>query len=187
MLKRHRPLSYKHLLVQDSDTESDEDIMNHHPQRMRHGNPIIGLCKGKKKMKQKLSFDEDVQVSIPTTAMPPNFDSETVVELAREYQKHMKKITIVNWQGLAKTLKDLYGQPLHYLTHMLCKQWDKSRFGSEDAEKPLDTIFNVTKAEAIIWEVEAIHRLSTSHLHLANLWLHDPQFYDFVHDVLPFS
>lgn len=125
--------------------------------------------------------------------------TEVIVELAKQYQKQMKKTPIprvrlthsvvMTWEGLAKTLKNLYGQPLHYLTHMLCKQWDKSRaFGSDNADnKPLDTIFNGTKAEATIWEIESVHRLSTSHVYLANLWLHDPQFYAFVDEVLPIS
>lgn len=119
------------------------------------------------------------------------------MKLAKEYQKHMKKTPIprarlshavaVNWQGLARSLKNLYGQPLHYLTHRLCKQWDKSRFGGDDGEKPLESIFSGNKAEAIIWEVEAVHRVSTSHIYLANLWLADPEFYAFVDEVIPCS
>ncbi|XP_054782557.1 protein RDM1-like [Prosopis cineraria] len=121
-------------------------------------------------------------------------DAEGILEVAKEYQKRMKKTPIprarlsnamaVNWQGLAKTLENSYGQPLHYLTHMLCKQWDKSRFGAEDGEKPLDSILSAEKAESILWEVEAVHRLSSSHVHLSTLWLTDPHFEAFVDQVI---
>lgn len=117
------------------------------------------------------------------------------MELAKEYQKCMKikpvpkarleYAVVVNWQGLAKTLKNLYGQPIHYLTYKLCKEWDGSRFGSEDEEKPLDAIIDWSSAEATIWKVEEVHRLCTSPIHLAKLWLSDPEYQAFVDEVVP--
>jgi len=95
-----------------------------------------------------------------------------------------KEIMVVNWKGLAKTLERMYGQPLHYLTHKLCKEWDKSRFGSKNEEKPLNAIINWRDAEDTIWKVEAVHRLCTSPIHLAMLWLDDPTYHIFVNEVI---
>ena len=100
-------------------------------------------------------------------------------------QARLREAVVVNWQGLAKTLKNLYGQPLHYLTVLLCKQWDQSRFGGDDEGKPLDAIFKWRNAESTIWRVEEIHRLCTSPIHLAMLWLSDPEYRAFVDEVVP--
>lgn len=94
------------------------------------------------------------------------------------------KAAVHNWQSLAKLLKTSYGQPLHYLTYMLCKEWDRARFGSEDEAKSLDDIYPSTKAEDTIWNVEEIHRLCTSPIHLAQLWLEDPEYHSFVDEVV---
>ena len=70
----------------------------------------------------------------------------------------LSNLVVVNWKGLVKTLEKSYGQPMHYMTHMMCKQWDQARVGAEDEEKPLDSILSAEKAEAILWEVESVHR-----------------------------
>jgi len=96
----------------------------------------------------------------------------------------LKEMVVVNWKGLAKTLKTLYGQPLHYLTHKLCKEWDKSKFGSKNEEKPLNAVFSWHEAEDTIWKVEAVHRRCTSPVHLAVLWLDDPEYHVTVNEVI---
>lgn len=120
-----------------------------------------------------------------------------VVKLAEDYQEHMKKIPIptirrsnamfITWHSLANSMKQFYGQPLHYLTYVLVKQWDQSRIGTVDEEKPMDTIIHPRKAESIIWDVEEVHRRCTSHIHLAKLWVSDPEYSAVVGDVIPSS
>ncbi|GMH19995.1 hypothetical protein Nepgr_021836 [Nepenthes gracilis] len=56
----------------------------------------------------------------------------------RMYQQYMKQISIPSHRGsvvpcnssmgLARTIKELYGQPLYYLTNKLLKQWDQAIF-----------------------------------------------------------
>ena len=117
------------------------------------------------------------------------------MKLATQYQNYMKKVpiprsrvpygVILSWECLAKTFTLLYGQPLHYLTYMLCKQWDQSRCGSEDGDKTIDTILKWSSVETTLWKVEEIHRLCTSPSHLAKLWLNDPEYLVFVREVIP--
>lgn len=95
------------------------------------------------------------------------------------------EILFITWDGLARSMKQVYGQPLHYLTHVLAKQWDESRIGTEDEDKPMDNLIHPAKAESIIWDVEEIHRLCTSYSHLANLWVSDPDFHTFVDQAIP--
>ncbi|XP_057960303.1 protein RDM1 [Malania oleifera] len=114
---------------------------------------------------------------------------------AKMYQEYMKQIPIpthrgsiipfTTWMGLANSIKLLYGQPLHYLTNILLKQWDQSRIGTEDEHRPLDTIIHPCKAEANIWLIEEVHRLTSSHHYLAKLWLSDPMYHAFVDPIFP--
>lgn len=111
------------------------------------------------------------------------------------YQEYMKQIPIParrgslipfsTWMGLGKSLKQLYGQPLHYLTNVQLKQWDQMRINSENEWKPLDTIIHPSKAEANIWLIEEVHRQTSSHHHLAKLWLSDPMHHAFVDSIFP--
>ncbi|OVA15527.1 Protein RDM1 [Macleaya cordata] len=111
------------------------------------------------------------------------------------YQEYMKQIPIpslhasaipfTTWQGLAQSLKWLYKQPLHYLTNTVLKQWDKSRIGTNNEHLPLDAIIHPRKAEATIWLMEEVHRLTSSHHHLAKLWLSDPMHHAFVDPIIP--
>lgn len=111
------------------------------------------------------------------------------------YQVYMKQIPIPThrgsvipfntWMGLGKSIKQLYGQPLHYLTNSLLRQWDQLRIGSEDENKPLDTIIHPCKAEATIWLMEEVHRHTSSHLHLAKIWHFDPMHHTFVDNIFP--
>uniref|UniRef100_A0A0E0LDP9 Uncharacterized protein n=1 Tax=Oryza punctata TaxID=4537 RepID=A0A0E0LDP9_ORYPU len=88
------------------------------------------------------------------------------------YQEYMKHIPVpahrgsvipcTTWLGLGRSVKQLYKQPLHYLTNVLLKQWDQQRVGSDDEHRPLDAIIHPVKAEALIWITEEVHRLTTS-------------------------
>ncbi|KAJ0981668.1 hypothetical protein J5N97_009923 [Dioscorea zingiberensis] len=106
-----------------------------------------------------------------------------LIKRAKMYQEYMKSIPIpsygdsvipfTSWQGLGRSVKQLYGQPLHYLPNSLLKKWDQSRFACDDVYQPLDTIIHPVKAEALIWVTEELHRLTTSHHYLASLWASD--------------
>ncbi|XP_052189537.1 protein RDM1 [Diospyros lotus] len=118
-----------------------------------------------------------------------------VIRRAQMYQEYMKQLPIpthrgslvpfTSWTGLAKSIKLLYGQPLHYLTNIHLMQLDKMRIGSEDENKPLDIIIHPSKAEASIWLTEEVHRLTTSHHHLAKLWLADPTPHAYIDPIFP--
>lgn len=107
----------------------------------------------------------------------------------------MKKVTIPcqrgsvipcnSWMGLAKSIKELYGQPLHYLTNILLKQWDQARFETGEEFQPLDTIIHPVKAEATIWFVEEVHRRTASYHQISKLWLRDPIYRAFVDPIFP--
>ncbi|KAK2651668.1 hypothetical protein Ddye_011524, partial [Dipteronia dyeriana] len=106
------------------------------------------------------------------------------MEIAKQYQEKMEKIRIppaheapipfATWKELKKSMSQKYGQPLRYATHRILEDWDKSRVGTEEDNKPMDTIIPSNKAEAIIWGIEEIHRRCHSHLRLAKLWLSHP-------------
>ncbi|KGN56957.1 protein RDM1 [Cucumis sativus] len=118
-----------------------------------------------------------------------------LMKRAEMYQEYMKQIQIpaqrgsvipfTTWMGLGKSIKQLYGQPLHYLTNILLKQWDQLRLGSADEYKPLDTVIHPSKAEATVWLVEEIHRRTSSHHHVAKLWLSDPMHQAYVDSIFP--
>ncbi|WOK98501.1 protein RDM1 isoform X2 [Canna indica] len=110
-----------------------------------------------------------------------------LVRKAEMYQDYMGRIPIpsqrasvvpcTSWQGLGKSVKQLYGQPLHYLTNILLKQWDQTRVGHYDEYKPLDAVIHPSKAEALIWVTEEVHRLTASHYYIAKLWASDPMYH----------
>ncbi|CAJ2650933.1 unnamed protein product [Trifolium pratense] len=118
-----------------------------------------------------------------------------LIKRAAMYQDYMKQVPIptsrgsvipfTSWMGLGKSIKQLYGQPLHYLTNILLKQWDELRIGSEDEYKRLDDIIHPRKAEATIWIMEEIHRQTSSHFHIADLWKKDPLYNGFVDSIFP--
>ncbi|WVZ06373.1 hypothetical protein V8G54_019719 [Vigna mungo] len=190
MFRRHGPVGYKHMLVSDSETESDDNLSS----------VAVTVAKDGRRARA----EEDGERSLSTHQRPtPSFkskqslDPEGLLEVAKEYQKKMEKksiprerlkeMVVVNWRGLAKTMKTLYGQPLHYLTEELCKEWDKSRIGSKNEEKALNSILSWREAEETVWKVEAVHRLCTSPVHLALLWLNDPQYHLIVDEVISTS
>lgn len=121
--------------------------------------------------------------------------TEVLTRRAAMYQDYMKQIPIpsnrgsvipfTSWMGLGKSIKQLYGQPLHYLTNVALKQWDQLRIGSEDEWKPLDDIVHPCKAEASVWLMEEVHRQTSSHFYIANLWKEDPVYSGFVDSIFP--
>ncbi|CAI8589465.1 unnamed protein product [Vicia faba] len=134
-------------------------------------------------------------VHLPNLLTDINSSEEALTKRAAMYQEYMKQIPIprnrgsvipfTSWMGLGKSIKQLYGQPLHYLTNVALKQWDQLRIGSEDEWKPLDDIVHPCKGEASIWLMEEIHRQTSSHYHIANLWKKDPMYSGFVDSIFP--
>lgn len=123
------------------------------------------------------------------------FESGSLLRRAEMYQDYMKQLQIptnrgslipfTSWVGLSISIKQLYGQPLHYLTNILLQHWDQSRFGSDSEDKTLDSIIHPSKAEATIWVLEEIHRLTSSHFHIARLWQSDPMYHSFIDPIVP--
>ncbi|KAL3356317.1 hypothetical protein AABB24_017145 [Solanum stoloniferum] len=124
------------------------------------------------------------------------WDSEdSILRRARMYQEYMKVvplptqrgfvIPLTSWVGLASSMKELYGQPLHYLTNVHMKKLDSMRFGSDNEDVPLDTIIDPSKAEATIWLIEEVHRSTSSHHYIARLWLADPMYHIHVDAIFP--
>ncbi|KAA8534206.1 hypothetical protein F0562_031601 [Nyssa sinensis] len=160
MLRTYKSLKFDHLLVSDSETESD-----------------------------------DLNYYFSTPAQKRNLKGkDEVSRQAQMYQDYMKEIEIPNirdsaipfntWQELANSLKQIYGQPLHYFTKIQLKQWDQSRMGAENEQEPMDKIINPSIAEATIWFIEDIHRRSTSYYYLAKVWLADPIYHAFIDPVV---
>ncbi|XP_015089080.1 protein RDM1-like isoform X1 [Solanum pennellii] len=137
-------------------------------------------------MKNTITIDQPVS----------KFDSEySIFRRARMYQEYMKVVPMptqrgfvipfTSWVGLAASMKELYGQPLHYLTNVHMKKLDSMRFGSDDEDVPLDTIIDPSKAEATIWLIEEVHRSTSSHHYIARLWLADPMYHIHVDAIFP--
>ncbi|KAF3783365.1 RDM1 protein [Nymphaea thermarum] len=136
------------------------------------------------KVIKEVGPDKVVQIITDNAAVCKSVESGVLNRRAQIYQEHMKGIPLptdhqavipcVTWQGLAKSIKRIYGQPLHYLTNVLMKQWDLARMETDDYHWPLEYIIHPCKAAATIWAIEEVHRLTCSHEHLANLWAADP-------------
>lgn len=124
-----------------------------------------------------------------------HFCADPFIIRAESYQEYMKQIPIPSlrgsvvpfnsWTELGMSLKELYKQPLHYLTNIHLRRLDQIRIGSSDEDVPLDTIFLPSKAEASIWLMEEVHRISTSPSYLAELWRNDPFYHIFVDSMSP--
>ncbi|BAS98724.1 protein RDM1 isoform X2 [Oryza sativa Japonica Group] len=127
-----------------------------------------------------------------TKAAAPDGALIRKAEMYQEYMKHIpvpahrgSVIPCTTWLGLGRSVKQLYKQPLHYLTNVLLKQWDQQRVGSDDEHRPLDAIIHPVKAEALIWITEEVHRLTTSSQHLASLWASAPMYHAYIDPVFP--
>ncbi|CAI8589466.1 unnamed protein product [Vicia faba] len=140
----------------------------------------------------KMSFPSVRPISIPSIAIN---SPDVIIRRAAMYQDYMQQIPIpsnrgsvipfTSWIGLGSSIKKLYGQPLHYLTNTMLKQWDQMRIGSNDEYMRLDEIIHPCKAEAAVWLMEQVHRLVSSHIHLANLWKKDPMHNGNVDSIFP--
>ncbi|KAI3441994.1 uncharacterized protein J3R85_001570, partial [Psidium guajava] len=156
---------------------------------------------GSSSLDSEMQATDESRGTFPAIAVPieRNFQDMTsegdLIKRAEMYQQYMNQITVptsrgslipfTTWMGLGKSIKQLYRQPLHYLTNVQLRRWDQERIGSGNEDEPLDTIIHPAKAEAMIWLVEEIHRRTSSHYFIANLWKSDPLYHTFVDSVFP--
>ncbi|KAK6933185.1 Protein RDM1, plant [Dillenia turbinata] len=156
----------------DSDTESD-DMTTRHTTKSAKSN-VNKMVKGKQKMNKKELRDtkgkaKQITIGGSSKAMIEIQDEpDAFIKQAKIYQQKMKSIPIPTsreyeiffetWQDLAQAMKSLYGQPLHYLTNVLLKQWDLSRIEIKGKKLSMDEIFDEREAEDLVWLVEEIHR-----------------------------
>ncbi|KAL8481711.1 hypothetical protein ACS0TY_028016 [Phlomoides rotata] len=145
------------------------------------------------------SSDADIDVSMADQLNDePQIDISSEVMLfrsAKSYQEYMKLIPIPtnrgsvipfkSWVGLGSSIKQLYNQPLHYLTNVQLKKMDQERLGAEDEDVRLDTIIHPTKAETFIWLMEEIHRRTSSPHHLLQLWEANSKYHAFIDAIFP--
>ncbi|CAN8270438.1 unnamed protein product [Cochlearia groenlandica] len=143
------------------------------------------------------SIDADAEISDAfsplNTSLSHIADQASLLRRAKMYQCYMKSLPIptnrgslipfTSWFGLSLSMKQLYGQPLHYLTNVLLQRWDQSRLGSDSEEQDLDSIIHPCKAEATVWLVEEIHRMTSSHHHIALQWKTDPMYHSFIDQI----
>ncbi|KAL3513337.1 hypothetical protein ACH5RR_026054 [Cinchona calisaya] len=132
-------------------------------------------------------------VKIPQRAEEA-ISEDALLRKAQIYQEYMKQIPtpslrgsnvpFTSWTGLGTSLKQLYGQPLHYLSNVHLRQLDQLRLGADDEDRQLDAIILPPKAETSIWLIEEVHRRSSSHHHLAKLWLNDPLHHVFIDPIV---
>ncbi|NP_001170520.1 uncharacterized protein LOC100276351 isoform 2 [Zea mays] len=130
---------------------------------------------------------------LPNSSKAASTAEGALIRRAEMYQQYMKRIPVpayrdsvipfTSWLGLAGSLKQLYEQPLHYLTNVLLKKWDQQRIGSDDEHRRLDAIIHPARAETLVWATEEVHRLTTSGQHLASLWASDPMYHAHVDPV----
>ncbi|KAL9161638.1 hypothetical protein ABFS82_07G034700 [Erythranthe guttata] len=136
-------------------------------------------------MSHHLNDEHDIELS----------DEAWLFRRAKSYQEYMKLIPIpakrgtiipyTSWTGLGSSIKQIYEQPLHYLTNLHLRNLDQERFGAENENIPLDTIVHPSKAEASIWLVEEINRKTSSPHHLAKMWNDCSMYHAFIDPVFP--
>ncbi|GJZ45838.1 protein RDM1 [Tanacetum coccineum] len=136
-----------------------------------------------------------IETALISPAKKVVVSEELLEKSAKMYQEYMKQIPIpaqrdsvisfTSWSGLAKSMKQMYRQPLHYLTNVRVKEWDQMRNDAAIKEEPLDTIIHPCKAETNIWLMEEVHRLTSSYQFLAKLWSADPMYNACIDAVLP--
>ncbi|XP_076901910.1 protein RDM1-like [Bidens hawaiensis] len=133
----------------------------------------------------------ELTVITPTKKVLPE---DLLTRSAKMYQEYMNEIPIpaqrgsvisfTSWSSLAKSMKQMYRQPLHYLTNVRVKEWDRMRSDAA-GDEPLDTVIHPCKAETNIWLMEEVHRLTASYQFLAKLWSADPMYNAFIDSVFP--
>ncbi|XP_010511601.1 PREDICTED: protein RDM1-like [Camelina sativa] len=144
------------------------------------------------------SSDVDAEISDGFSPLDTSHvaDEEgSLLRRAEMYQEYMKQVPVptsrgslipfTSWVGLGMSIKQLYRQPLHYLTNVLLQGWDQSRLDTDSEDQALDSIIHPSKAEATIWLVEEIHRITSSPLHIAHLWSSDPMYHSFIDPIFP--
>ena len=117
--------------------------------------------------------------------------SSGLAKEAEMYQEFMNRIPIpryrrsiipfYSWQELGRSMKQIYGQPLHYMTNLLLRQWDQQRSTATAA----DSVVHPSKAEALIWVSEEVNRLTCSPLHLSRVWASDPMYHAHIDAIIP--
>ncbi|XP_021296080.1 protein RDM1-like [Herrania umbratica] len=206
MLKRFHPVKDDHLLRSDSETESDDNNLDDHAhgenlyrKRNNREKTIEKQCKNSNEKEITLDNGKNSQDREEGFKEEPE---NIVMKDAKEYQEYMKQLPVpdalessssssvlpfITWQGLAESMKHKYEQPLHYLTHILLKQWDESRDSTKNNEpiKPIGNVIHPSKAESTIWVAEEFNRQFASHHYLAKLWLSDPNYHEFVDTIIP--
>ncbi|XVE99564.1 hypothetical protein REPUB_Repub03eG0210000 [Reevesia pubescens] len=199
MLKRFYSPKNDHLYLSNSETESDDDLNDYvHDEHLHQKRNTIK----EKSIKKECKRSNKKEITLVNGESSQDQDREAfkekpeneVIKEAKNYQECMKQLPVpvslesssvlpfITWQKLAESMKQKYEQPLHYLTHVLLKQWDESRARSNNNElmKPIGNVIHPSKAEATIWVVEEFNRQFASHHYLAKLWLSDPNYHDFV-------
>ncbi|KAL8158248.1 protein RDM1-like [Apium graveolens] len=143
----------------------------------------------------KLAGDVSIDQPEPTDVVMTI--ENVVLREAEMYQDFMMHLTIPtqrgaivpfsSWREFGNSMKEIYKQPLHYLTNVFLRQLDQNRIGADDVDKRLDTIIHPAKAEVFLWMTEEIHRLTTSPHQLATLWLNNPMYKAFIDLYAPLS
>ncbi|KAG1334013.1 hypothetical protein COCNU_03G001320 [Cocos nucifera] len=146
-MKRAAPWEQSHPVSSDdsSDSDSDDDKMAGSKHSSRNGGSQSSKdIKPEERVKYGC-LSNDLEVPLIWLPSIPTKSQCALIRKAEMYQEYMKQIPIpahrgsvipfTSWQGLAKSVKQLYGQPLHYLTNILLKQWDLSRVGTADSRK----------------------------------------------------
>ncbi|KAM3326555.1 protein RDM1 [Capsicum chacoense] len=123
------------------------------------------------------------------------FSEDAILRRAKMYQEYMQMVPMPteahsmipcnSWRGLAASIKTLYGQPLHYLTNLRMKEWDKMRIEADNEDDPLDMLIHPNNAESCIWHLEEVHRRTSSPSYLARLWVADPMYHVYIDAIFP--
>ncbi|CAI0559426.1 unnamed protein product [Linum tenue] len=121
------------------------------------------------------STAKKIKCSIPSSSsISPNTSQNWILKELPIPPLRGSLISCSSWMELGRSMKQLYGQPLHYFTNFILGHWDELRTDTENQHQPLDLFIHPSKAEATIWLVEEVHR-KISFLHqIARLRTSDP-------------
>ncbi|XP_070042351.1 protein RDM1 isoform X10 [Nicotiana tomentosiformis] len=136
-------------------------------------------------MKRAMPFGEQVDVSSDESSSSDGDDHKAESEQMSNNIAVDQVVEELVSEGLAASIKKLYGQPLHYLTNLCMKQRDQMRVGADDEVDPLEMLIHPTKAESSIWLMEEVHRRTSSPHYLAKLWLADPMYHVYIDPIFP--
>nr|XP_016486449.1 PREDICTED: protein RDM1-like isoform X3 [Nicotiana tabacum] len=136
-------------------------------------------------MKMAMPFGEQVDVSSDESSSSDGDDHKAESEQMSNNIAVNQVVEELVSEGLAASIKKLYGQPLHYLTNLCIKQRDQMRIGADDEVDPLEMLIHPTKAESSIWLMEEVHRRTSSPHYLAKLWLADPMYHVYIDPIFP--